>query len=95
MDERFRLLQWLGSSFIEGNSNFLLNPLTRECKKLPESPFDDSFSPLGSYILLPGLGYESYTDDYKVVMLYNDRFKSYLHYDFHGDASITYVLSIH
>ncbi|KAL7220571.1 hypothetical protein ACSBR2_013451 [Camellia fascicularis] len=45
---------------------YLLNPLTRESKKIPESPFAidsvKAYNPCG-------LGYDSTTDDYKVVML--------------------------
>lgn len=50
-----------------GKSNlFLLNLSTRECKKLPELPLP--------YAL--GVGYDSSTDDYKVVMLSYDGFGS-------------------
>ncbi|XP_058198470.1 F-box/kelch-repeat protein At3g06240-like [Rhododendron vialii] len=52
-----------------GRSNFfLLNPSTRECKKLPSLPF--VLNPgHGFYSCLYGVGYDSTTDDYKVVML--------------------------
>ncbi|XP_058198448.1 F-box/kelch-repeat protein At3g06240-like [Rhododendron vialii] len=68
----------LVSDLGHGNSNFLLNPSTRECKKLPESPiFDNSSSArikfvpyeTSTHTFLPGLGYDSSSDDYKVVML--------------------------
>ncbi|XP_058198149.1 F-box/kelch-repeat protein At3g06240-like [Rhododendron vialii] len=47
------------------NSNFLLlNPSTRECKKLPPLPFV-----IDLYMYGYGLGYDSSKDDYKVVLL--------------------------
>ncbi|KAI8567027.1 hypothetical protein RHMOL_Rhmol02G0089700 [Rhododendron molle] len=52
--------------------NFLSNPFTRECKKLPKSPFSDINSNEGSRYPLRGFGYDSCTDDYKVVMVRND-----------------------
>ncbi|XP_058198130.1 F-box/kelch-repeat protein At3g06240-like [Rhododendron vialii] len=46
---------------------FLLNPSTRECKKLPTPP--PVLYPAGKfYVLYYGVGYDSSTDDYKVVM---------------------------
>ncbi|XP_058201516.1 F-box/kelch-repeat protein At3g06240-like [Rhododendron vialii] len=51
------------------DSYFLSNPFTGECKKLLEPPFLDISSSDQSPFFLAGLGYESSTDDYKVVML--------------------------
>ncbi|CAL5337773.1 unnamed protein product [Camellia sinensis] len=45
---------------------YLLNPSTGESKKIPESPF--ALDAVNAYNLC-GLGYDSTTDDYKVVML--------------------------
>ncbi|KAL7220572.1 hypothetical protein ACSBR2_013452 [Camellia fascicularis] len=45
---------------------YLLNPSTGESKKMPESPF--ALDSVNAYNLC-GLGYDSTTDDYKVVML--------------------------
>ncbi|XP_058198515.1 F-box/kelch-repeat protein At3g06240-like [Rhododendron vialii] len=64
--------------FHTGRSNFfLVNPSTRECKKLPSLPF--VLNPgHGFYSCLYGVGYDSSTDDYKVVILsYYDESESY------------------
>lgn len=52
---------------------FLVNPSTGECKKLPPSPFS-----IGSYTeeQYYGLGYDTSTDDYKVVRICPDTFES-------------------
>ncbi|XP_058198416.1 F-box/kelch-repeat protein At3g06240-like [Rhododendron vialii] len=51
-----------------GTELFLLNPSTRECKKLPVFPFVlDSANSF--HTNLCGVGYDSSTDDYKVVMV--------------------------
>lgn len=52
----------------EGNSNLLLlNPSTGQCKKLPTLPVLDLVD--GCYQYNCGVGYDSSTDDYKVVMI--------------------------
>ncbi|XP_059647285.1 F-box/kelch-repeat protein At3g06240-like isoform X2 [Cornus florida] len=64
---------WNGLILIanEENAKFLLNPTTRESKKLPKSPF--ALDPFSSYTMY-GLGYDSSTDDYKVLSVaYNAR----------------------
>ncbi|XP_058202746.1 F-box/kelch-repeat protein At3g06240-like [Rhododendron vialii] len=49
------------------DSNFLLNPSTRECKELPPFPFALPRVRLYSANVY-GVGYDSFTDDYKVVI---------------------------
>ncbi|KAG5561082.1 hypothetical protein RHGRI_004185 [Rhododendron griersonianum] len=49
----------------KGYVNFLFNPSTSEYKELP-APFPEYSS--DDVFYSPGLGYDSYTDDYKVVM---------------------------
>lgn len=55
----------------EGNSNLiLLNPSTRECKKLPTCPFFHALVGVGEFVAYAyGIGYDSCTDGYEVVML--------------------------
>ncbi|XP_058198440.1 F-box/kelch-repeat protein At3g06240-like [Rhododendron vialii] len=55
-------------SIRRGSELFLLNPSTRECKKLPIFPFVvDSAEYLDANLY--GVGYDSSTDDYKVVIV--------------------------
>ncbi|XP_058202732.1 F-box protein CPR1-like [Rhododendron vialii] len=86
---------------VDSNSNFLLlNPFTRECKKLPQSPFYDTSSSARiklittrTHTILPGLGYDSSTDDYKVAMLlYTCMPES--EYDHAGNVSEVIVYSL-
>ncbi|XP_058202314.1 F-box/kelch-repeat protein At3g06240-like [Rhododendron vialii] len=52
--------------------NFLSNPFTRECKKLPKSPLSDiNWNENEGYGKpVRGFGYDSCMDDYKVVMVH-------------------------
>ncbi|XP_058198388.1 F-box/kelch-repeat protein At3g06240-like [Rhododendron vialii] len=72
----------------KGYSTSLLNPTTRERKKLPTCPLSFSLEP---YVYLHGFGHDSFTDDYKVVMLSYQYIKSYSKYYFDSDANITHV----
>ncbi|XP_058214662.1 F-box/kelch-repeat protein At3g06240-like [Rhododendron vialii] len=65
---------------------FLFNPFTTECKELPDSPLLDLLYYDDVHYIANGLGYDSSTDDYKVVMLY-----SHLIVDFNGFSCITSV----
>ncbi|XP_058214660.1 F-box/kelch-repeat protein At3g06240-like isoform X2 [Rhododendron vialii] len=52
---------------------FLLNPFTREWKELPDSPLVNLCCYDDMHFFVNGLGYDSSTDDYKVViLLYRD-----------------------
>lgn len=65
-------------------SVFLLNPSTRECKKLPICPFFQKS--INEFTSNPcGIGYDSSTDDYKVVIF------SYRSYDYSVGSYITNV----
>ncbi|KAK2984432.1 hypothetical protein RJ640_014838 [Escallonia rubra] len=50
----------------EEGTVFLINPSTRECRRLPVSPF--ALDPLACHIMY-GFGYDLCSDDYKVVTL--------------------------
>ncbi|KAJ8442788.1 hypothetical protein Cgig2_016254 [Carnegiea gigantea] len=52
----------------EEHKRFVLNPITREIKEVPPLPFDPRV-----LFTMHGLGYDSVSDDYKVVTLCNCR----------------------
>ncbi|XP_058198195.1 F-box/kelch-repeat protein At3g06240-like [Rhododendron vialii] len=54
-------------SYNDNFNFFLLNPSTRKCKKLPGPPF--VLNPVCTWWYAYGVGYDSSTDDYNVVML--------------------------
>lgn len=68
------------------NSIFLLNPSTRECKKLPICPFVQIMDRYHSPDVY-GVGYDSSTDDYKVLMF------SYI-YEYGSNATVVTIYSL-
>ncbi|KAG5550660.1 hypothetical protein RHGRI_015567 [Rhododendron griersonianum] len=58
---------------------FLFNPFTTECKELPYSHVLDQcdLDNEGYHFIVNGLGYDSSTDDYKVVMLHSREIVDY------------------
>ncbi|KAI8567241.1 hypothetical protein RHMOL_Rhmol02G0105700 [Rhododendron molle] len=75
----------------QGQSEFLLNPSTRECKKLPTCPLSTPHLFSVPYVYLHGFGYDSSRDDYKVVMLPYKCIKSDSKSYCDGDTNNTYV----
>ncbi|KAI8567245.1 hypothetical protein RHMOL_Rhmol02G0106000 [Rhododendron molle] len=81
----------------QGHSQFLLNPSTRERKKLPDYPSSFILDLICQpFIYLHGFGYDSSTDDYKAVMLscrYNIS-GSRFYCDWDGNITYVFVYSL-
>ncbi|XP_058202749.1 F-box protein CPR1-like [Rhododendron vialii] len=73
------------------HSEFVLNPSTREGKKLPTCPLSTPHLFSEPYVYLHGFGYDSSRDDYKVVMLPHKYTKSDSKSYCDGDTNNTYV----